>query len=140
MCLKKKINHHQNHKICRVNLLCNNILYFALFAIDFFCRFGYNSLRQFAGVMELADVLDSKSSGSNTVRVRPPPPAPRNTVVHNTMGYFFYFYVEEVLISSVFPSIEVQKSSMLGFFYACPTVEHPQFIQLKNSSGNCRDV
>ena len=26
--------------------------------------------------MELADVLDSKSSGSDTVRVRPPPPAP----------------------------------------------------------------
>ena len=30
----------------------------------------------FAGVMELADVLDSKSSGSDTVRVRPPLPAP----------------------------------------------------------------
>ena len=27
--------------------------------------------------MELADVLDSKSSGSDTVRVRPPLPAPR---------------------------------------------------------------
>lgn len=76
MCLKKKIDYHQNHKICRVNLLCNNILYFALFAIDFFCRFGYNSLRQFAGVMELADVLDSKSSGSDTVPVRPRSPAP----------------------------------------------------------------
>ena len=30
----------------------------------------------FAGVMELADVTDSKSVGSDTVRVRPPPPAP----------------------------------------------------------------
>lgn len=29
-----------------------------------------------AGVMELADVPDSKSGGSDTVRVRPPPPAP----------------------------------------------------------------
>ena len=77
MCLKKKIDYHQNYKICCVNLLCNNILYFALFAIDFFCRFGYNSLRQFAGVMELADVLDSKSSGSDTVPVRPRSPAPK---------------------------------------------------------------
>ncbi len=31
----------------------------------------------FAGVMELADVPDSKSGGSDTVRVRPPPPAPQ---------------------------------------------------------------
>ena len=29
----------------------------------------------------------------------------------------FYFSDEEVLISSVFPSMGVQKSSMLGFFY-----------------------
>ncbi|CAI3643611.1 hypothetical protein CNEO4_2070002 [Clostridium neonatale] len=29
-----------------------------------------------AGVMELADVLDSKSSGSDTVPVRPRSPAP----------------------------------------------------------------
>ena len=90
MCLKKKIDYHQNHKICRVNLLCNNILYFALFAIDFFCRFGYNSLRQFAGVMELADVLDSKSSGSDTVRVRPPPPAPKNQHLRQEVLVFAY--------------------------------------------------
>ena len=30
-----------------------------------------------ADVMELADVTDSKSVGSNTVRVRPPPSAPK---------------------------------------------------------------
>ena len=90
MCLKKEIDYHQNHKICRVNLLCNNILYFALFAIDFFCRFGYNSLRQFAGVMELADVLDSKSSGSDTVRVRPPPSAPK--ALRKMRGAFFLLF------------------------------------------------
>ena len=32
----------------------------------------------FAGVMELADVLDSKSSPGDRVRVRPPPPAPNS--------------------------------------------------------------
>ena len=37
---------------------------------------SYHPDQFYAGVMELADVLDSKSSGSNTVRVRPPPPAP----------------------------------------------------------------
>ena len=31
---------------------------------------------EYAGVMELADVLDSKSSPGDRVRVRPPPPAP----------------------------------------------------------------
>ena len=35
-----------------------------------------------AGVMELADVLDSKSSGSDTVRVRPPPPAPKKAFAY----------------------------------------------------------
>ena len=34
------------------------------------------NLNIFAGVMELADVTDSKSVGSDTVRVRPPPSAP----------------------------------------------------------------
>ena len=34
----------------------------------------------FAGMMELADVPDSKSGGSDTVRVRPPPPAPEKGI------------------------------------------------------------
>ena len=33
----------------------------------------------FAGVMELADVVDSKSTGSDTVPVRVRPPAPEST-------------------------------------------------------------
>ncbi len=44
--------------------------------VDFSEALLYNVLEIFAGVMELADVTDSKSVGSDTVRVRPPPPAP----------------------------------------------------------------
>ena len=50
-----------------------------------------------AGVMELADVPDSKSGGSDTVRVRPPPPAPKqynpNQIfpVGDGFGLFVYF-------------------------------------------------
>ena len=42
----------------------------------------------FAGVMELADVTDSKSVGSDTVRVRPPPAAPEKS----TLRRAFYLY------------------------------------------------
>ncbi len=38
----------------------------------------YTHSAHYAGVMELADVPDSKSGGSDTVRVRPPPPAPNH--------------------------------------------------------------
>ena len=45
---------------------------------------------KYAGVMELADVLDSKSSGSDTVRVRPPLPAPtKNALLSTDKGAFF---------------------------------------------------
>lgn len=39
--------------------------------------------------MELADVLDSKSSGSDTVPVRPRPPAPTE-FVHYVFGLFYF--------------------------------------------------
>ena len=41
-----------------------------------------------AGVMELADVTDSKSVGSDTVWVRVPPPAPKRK--RRPMGVFFF--------------------------------------------------
>ena len=44
-----------------------------------------------AGVMELADVTDSKSVGSNTVWVRVPPPAPKEIRVVTSILFFFIF-------------------------------------------------
>ena len=44
-------------------------------ALDFFVKLVYNT-QCCAGVMELADVVDSKSTGSDTVPVRVRPPAP----------------------------------------------------------------
>lgn len=43
-----------------------------------------------ADVMELADVTDSKSVGSDTVWVRVPPPAPRRSKLHIACSDFFY--------------------------------------------------
>ena len=43
-----------------------------------------------AGVMELVDVTDSKSVGSDTVWVRVPPPAPRRSKLHIACSDFFY--------------------------------------------------
>ena len=50
-----------------------------------------------AGMMELADVPDSKSGGSDTVRVRPPLPAPNRYnpnqifLIGDGFGLFVFF-------------------------------------------------
>jgi hypothetical protein len=44
----------------------------------------------FAGVMELADVVDSKSTGSDTVPVRVRPPAPCRSKRYKACSDFFY--------------------------------------------------
>ena len=57
----------------------------------------YNINRNFAGVVELADAPDSKSGGSDTMRVRPPPPAPKKpshmtwlfSIISNYSGKIF---------------------------------------------------
>ena len=44
-----------------------------------------------AGVLELADEADSKSVGSDTVRVRPPPPAPMKRKYDRKVMFPLYF-------------------------------------------------
>ena len=51
--------------------------------------FDGKSSDSYAGVMELADVLDSKSSGSDTVSVRPRSPAPKKKDLRKGGGLSF---------------------------------------------------
>ena len=46
----------------------------------------------YAGVMELADVTDSKSVDGDIVWVRVPPPAPKNPARKCGIFYFFTFH------------------------------------------------
>ena len=56
-----------------------------------------------AGVMELADVTDSKSVGSDTVWVRVPPPAPEKRPSQLTWSFFneIRFSASEILLRNV---------------------------------------
>ncbi len=52
--------------------------------VDFFENIYYNTIVIIAGVMELADVTDSKSVDGDIVWVRVPPPAPLKDVTFDT--------------------------------------------------------
>ena len=73
--------------------------------------------------MELADVLDSKSSGSDTVRVRPPPPAPEKKQLLSTKSCFFSYPSRRLGISlftilqnTQFIVIDLRKFLFIGEF------------------------
>ena len=61
-------------------------------AVDFLFFMMYNNTVISAGVMELADVTDSKSVGSDTVWVRVPPPAPE-ILNAEAFGIFSFFTI-----------------------------------------------
>ena len=68
----------------------------------------YTVLKILAGMMELADVPDSKSGGSDTVWVRPPLPAPkRNDNFLSEDCRFFLFFSLFSFRSSLFSQIVV---------------------------------
>lgn len=66
--------------------------------------------------MELADVLDSKSSGSDTVPVRPRPPAPTE-FVHYVFGLFYFAVFILTFISYTnIPPLQLQRGGYALLF------------------------
>ncbi len=59
--------------------------------LAFFPFMLYNNLSN-AGVLELADEVDSKSIASDGVRVQVPPPAPNKKVVYQRYTAFLFAY------------------------------------------------
>ena len=71
--------------------------------------------------MELADVTDSKSVGSNTVRVRPPPSAPKSVTPLNEWGYTFY-----VLVGGRTRNLRVVQGCTMAVAQSRCTMQRPQ--------------
>ena len=71
--------------------------------------------------MELADVTDSKSVGSNTVRVRPPPSAPKSVTPLNEWGYTFY-----VLVGARTRNLRVVQGCTMAVAQSRCTMQRPQ--------------
>ena len=75
-------------------------------------------------MMELADVLDSKSSGSDTVRVRPPLPAPNNRNPNpedERFGFLFFvnILIALLLIGHMFFQKQIAKYIYWTCFFIC---------------------
>ena len=73
----------QDAKITQISIFCK-------FPLDFFRGVCYTVyMTSCAGVLELVDEEDSKSSASNGVRVRAPPPAPtKNRLLSDKRRFF----------------------------------------------------
>lgn len=75
--------------------------------------------RFYAGVLELADEVDSKSIGSNTVRVQVPPPAPRR----DKLCLSRFFYVKKSIITLRHSSSFVKGHVRVSYSFASALIK-----------------
>ena len=99
----------------------------------------------FAGVMELADVPDSKSGGSDTVPVRPRSPAPQNSRMYVIREFFLFRYQRKIVIFSMIrlfredfdirSDIRIQPNSPLFYDMVVMNIV-PKFMQTKRKGDH----